>query len=473
MERLRALSAESLESQDNISLGSQNRFPTKLIIIAIVAFFLIVGAVVVFFLLTRNTAENVEDDQQEEVQEKVQLVYLVHWTWEEQLDGLQRYLDEYTALHPEIAFTVKTVAYGEYPEKLELFHDTDAVPDIYQVYSSWGVSLAENGVLAAPPDDIIADVEANYLSTAGVTVEDQIWGIPSEINDYCLVYDRELFEEAGLVDAEGNILPIETWDQLIDRARLLTQTDENGVITQYGIAFGQGEDWGVVDPFLSLLWSNDGSFLAEDYSSALIDSPEGVEALQQLDILFAEGITDLNGNIFDFGKGDVAMVISPPWLESTFKENFGERYEDDIGVIPLPKLKKQTSLQYSWFVGVMEKSAYKEEAWEFLRWFTSDVQPETNTTRYGDLLADVIGAIPARKIDADNHRTLEGVFKKTFVDQLENSTPEPNVLDSARIKNILTDEISAVWVDEKTPREALSDAKTRIDAILKLYYTEE
>ncbi len=457
------------EAEDVSTPIEQKKLPIKGIVIgiAIVLFLAIISVIAWVFIQNGNEEVEESDQQASEESTKKQLVYLVHWTWEEQLDGLKKYLNEYTALHPDITFDVKVVPYAEYPDKLELFHETDTPADIYQIYSTWGVELVENGVLDTPPDSVIADVKSNYLSTAGATINGEVWGIPSEINDYALIYDKKVFRDAGLVDVEM----IDNWDDLITKAKQITVSGSDGVITRYGIVFGQGEDWGVVDPFLSLLWSNNGDYLAEDFSESLVNSPEAIEALEKLDSLYEQGVTDINGNIFDFGKGNIGMVIAPPWLEATFKENFGDRFETDLGVMPLPKIKTQTSLQYNWFVGVMEKSQNKQESWDFLSWFTSDIQEATGTTRYGDLLADVIGAIPARKVDVENHKeSLNSIYKKVFVEQLDNSTPEPNVLNSARIKNILMDEISAVWVDEKTAQEALNNAKVEIDKILKENY---
>ncbi|MBN2142976.1 sugar ABC transporter substrate-binding protein [Candidatus Woesearchaeota archaeon] len=403
--------------------------------------------------------------------EKITLTYMVHWNWDAQLNGLKKYTDEYTALHPNVEFEIVTVNYGDYFEKIRQFHEADAVPDIYQVYSTWGVTYADEGILDTPPAGVAEDVKANYFSTAGVTINGKIWGYPTEINDFMLVYDKKMFRDAGIVDANGEAKAPETWDELIADAVKLTKKDDKGSIIQYGYAFQKSEDWGVVDPFLSLLWSNNGEFLSSDYSEALMNSPEGVEALTKIVELFEKGATDPNSNMFDLGKGTVAMAIAAPWLEGSFKENFGDRFETDIGVAPIPGLKKPATLQYSWFSGVTAKSRHKQEAWDFLKWLHTEVQPETGTTRYGDLLTNVIGAIPSRNVDLENHQEqLSSVFKKGYVAELKNSVPEPNILEAGRVKKALLDEIVGAWVGDKTPKEALDAAKAKIDPILAENY---
>jgi multiple sugar transport system substrate-binding protein len=118
-------------------------------------------------------------------------------------------------------------------------------------------------------------------------------------------------------------------------------------------------------------------------------------------------------------------------------------------------------------MGVMDKSNHKTEAWEFLKWFVSDIQPETGTTRYGDLLADTIGAIPSRRVDFESHKDVLGdFFTGVYVDQMENAVAEPNVANSNNLKAALMAEIQSAWVGKKTAAEALAAAAAKVDSIL-------
>lgn len=410
--------------------------------------------------------------------EKIKLIYAVHWSQKNQQDGIydaagklvsrgiKSYLDEYTALHPNIEFKIQVIPYTEYADTLKVLSDSDMAPDIYQIYSPWGVSYVKNGILDNPPQYIKDDVLQNYVSTAGVTIDGNIWGIPTEINDFALLYNKDLFKAAGLTDGAGNVLYPKTWTELVATATKLAKKDAAGNITQYGIAF-LGEDWQVVDPFLSLLFSNGGKYLSTDLKKSLFNSPEGIAALEAELALFKNGATDINGNFFDFKTDKVAMVIAPPWTKSGFVDAFGAKFESKVGVAPLPPLKDQASLGYSWFMGVMNKSAHKAEAWEFLKWFAADIQPETGTTRYGDLLANTIGAIPSRRVDFESHKEVLGdFFTRVYVDQMKNAVAEPNVADSNNIKAALMAEIQAAWVGKKTAAEALTAAAAEVDNIL-------
>ncbi|HTY39472.1 MAG TPA: extracellular solute-binding protein [Candidatus Paceibacterota bacterium] len=459
---------------------------TKAVVISLVVLALI-GAGVVFawvVLLQRAAVVNqpLPAPATPTSTDKIKLTYAVHWEEKYQLDGvyengqlkskgLRQYLDEYMQLHPNVEIDVLQIPYSDYASKLQLFHDTDSAPDIYQIYSTWGVEFQHRGVLANPPTDVKDEVKKNYVSTAGVTIANDIWGIPTEVDDYALVYNKDLFKKAGLVDEEGNAKPPTTWAELVADAVKLTKKDEKGNIAQYGFAFTPNNDTFVVGPFLSLLSTNNGKYLSDDYSKCLLSSPEGVETAAATQQLFTKGVTDMNGNVWDFGQGKVAMIVMAPWTEGTLRQSLTSTFDNVVGVAPIPYLKKPASLQYSWFMGVMAKSKHQQEAWDFLRWFAFEPQPDRGTTRYGDLLAQTIGAIPSRRNDiAGNASWLETPFKKVFVDELPNSAPEPNVLQSARLSSIVMAEVQSTWTQTATPAQAMTSACAQIDDILKSYY---
>jgi multiple sugar transport system substrate-binding protein len=345
---------------------------------------------------------------------------------------------------------------------LKVLHNAGVAPEIYQVYAAWGVTYVKQGLFDKPPEYLLEDIKKNYVSTKGVTIDGEIWGIPTEINVYVLLYNKELLKEAGFTS------PPKTWDELVKIAKKTTKKDAKGNIVQYGIAFLKRDEGQVVDTYLSWLFSNGGQFIDVENKKSVFNSPEGVEALQQISDLFKDGTTDINGNFWKFDSNTVAMVISAPWTKNNFKKAFGADFEKKIGTAPIPYMKKSASLQYSWFMGVMKEAKNKEEAWKFLEWFTTDVQPETKTTRFGDLLANTIGAIPSRNIDLENHDpVLNDFFTNTFVKELKNGVAEPNIPEVSKMKTILMDEIEATWVGDKNPQQALDDAAKKIDLLIK------
>lgn len=396
--------------------------------------------------------------------EKIKLILSIHTDFNR--EGLDDYLRTYEQLNPNIEIVKEVTPFEDYLKKIQIATVSGRGADLYHVYSLWGVELVRSGILDAPPPEVREDVRKNYVPVAvnGVTIDGDIWGIPTEIDNYMLVYNKRLLAEEGYSE------PPRTWDELVEMAKNLTKFDSKGNIKQYGFAFLAGWDSAVVHPYLAMLWSNGGEFLSPDFKKSLFNSPEGIEALEAQLRLFREKGTDVNGSVWDFPNGTVAMMFMAPWNENNLITTMGERYAD-VGVAPIPVMKEQVTSLYTWFAGVGKDSKYKKEAWDFWMWMTAQVHGPNQTTRMGDYLAQRVGAIPSRKIDIENHpRELNDQYTTPFVAELANSRAEPNVAQGAEIKTILMDEIMAAWYGTKDAKTALDDAARQIDAILAKYY---
>lgn len=412
---------------------------------------------------------------------KTKLVWQVHWS-DFQVEGvykgegadkklvskgLRQYVDEYMKLHPDVEIIIQSVPMEEYLQKVLVARSSGVAPDIYGIYSLWGVQLVRSGILDAPPAEVVKDVRENYTpaAVAGATIDGKVWGIPLEIGNYCLVYNKELLAQKGYTT------PPKTWKELVDMASKLTVRDKSGVITQYGFAFLAGWESAVVHPYLGLLWDVGGDFLSPDFKKCVVNSPEGVQALEAELELFKTGGTDPSGSVWTFPQGKVAMIIMASWYETSLKKGLGDKYEKVVGVAPVPYIKKPVNCAYAWFTAVDSASKNKKAAWDFLMWLTAEVQKPSSTTRLGDLMAQTIGSLPCRKIDLDNHPAeLRDLYTKTFIEELKNSRPEPNVAQGAEIKTALANEIVEAWHGRKSAKQALDDATKKINEILAEFY---
>jgi len=161
-------------------------------------------------------------------EERTRLVMSIHTDFNR--EGLDDYIALYEQLHPEIEIVKEVTPSEDYLKKIQIDAVSGRVSDIYHVYSLWGVELVRSGILDRPPAEIQDDVRRNYVPVAvnGATVDGQIWGIPTEIDNYCLVYNKRLLKEGGFSE------PPKTWDELVDMAKKLTKLDSKGNIRQYG-----------------------------------------------------------------------------------------------------------------------------------------------------------------------------------------------------------------------------------------------
>lgn len=407
---------------------------------------------------------------------KTKLVFAVHWSDYQvegikdeagniRVKGLRQYVEEYQKLNPDVEIEIQSVPFDEYLKRILVGRTAGVSADIYVLYSLWGVQLVEAGVLDQVPKDVVDKVKSDFVKVAvdGATIDRQIWGVPIEVANYALIYNKKLLQEAGFSE------PPKTWMELVQMAPKLTKRNPDGTISQYGFAFLSGWDSAVVHPYLALLYSNGGKPFKDDFTESLLTTKEAIEALEAELMLFRNGATDPAASVWTFPTGKVAMMIMAPWYENALKLGFKEEYEKVVGVAPIPYLKKPATVGYTWFISVDSASKNKKQAWDFVRWFT--LQDVGGFTRLGEFMAKNIGSIPPNNKDLAYFKNeLADLYTSVFVQELANTYQEPNIAQGQEIKTILMREIVEAWHGRKTAEQALKDAKVQIDKILAEYY---
>lgn len=395
----------------------------------------------------------------------VKLVILTHWGEESLLKPMQAKIDEYMKLYPYVTIEYQAVTFDQLLPKITTARAAGISPDIYHFYNLWMPDFVKGGLLSVPPEDTLNDIKSNYSagSLKAVTFADTIWGYPTEIDLYQLVYNKKMLKEAGIDK------PPATFQELKDAACKLKVVDADGKVSRAGFVLMPGWDSGVVHPFLSLLWSAGGQYIADDLSKSLFNGPEGLATLQLYTDMIKEKCADpAIGSYNDFVTGKGAMIIMANWFRSTLQTTFADGYEN-VGVVPIPTngSGKSVALQYNWLWGVDNGSKNREEAWKFLKWMNSPAA-DGQASPMGDYLTSALGVIPSRISDqkalADR---LSDEFMTAFVNSGTSALPEPVFAGGQEIKTAFQNAIEAAWYGKMTPEEALASAAAEADRILQ------
>ena len=211
-----------------------------------------------------------------------------------------------------------------------------------------------------------ADYSKTFYRTAAsdLTAGNAIVGIPLE-------YDAlTLFINEDILNASGKSAP-KTWDDLRVLARELTVKDDQGVITQAGIALGRTEN---VDHWPEIL------ALMMIQNNVDLNNPTGTNAEGALTFFTSFSSTDgvwdatLPPSTQAFAAGKLAMYIGPSWRTFEIKQaNPNLKFK----TYPIPQLPKddpsQIDITYAtyWAQGVWAKSANKAAAWDFLKFLST------------------------------------------------------------------------------------------------------
>ncbi len=396
-------------------------------------------------------------------QDSLTIVVLTHWGTQEQRDPLEAIFAEYTEANPNVEIQLQTVEFAELLNRITTGQLGGDSPDIYHFYNLWLPEFVASDLLSIPPEDAAADIVAAYApgTVGGASYNDQVWGYPTEVNDYQLVYNIAHLQEAGIEN------PPATFTELREAAQLLTKRDGDKV-TQGGFLFLASWDSGVVHPWTSLLWSNGGEYVADDYSEALFNQQPGIDVLQLQTDIVNDGSAIMGiPEDADFESGRVSMTIMANWWGAQLRAS--DIGMENVGVAPIPNGEggSPVAVQYEWLWGVGNTSQNAEAAWAFLAWLNSPRDGAEASSPMGEFLTSALNAIPGLTSDQVAHADLLGdPFVKPFVDALATARSEPIIPGAQEIKTSLHTQIEAAWFGQTSPEDALNTAAEAANRIL-------
>ena len=388
------------------------------------------------------------------------LTIATHYT-DAQLAPLTVCFRAYEASHPGIHIVHQQSIIEDYLQTVLTARIGGNSPDIYNLYTAWAAQLSDAGLLDPPPADVARMVETAYLPSTrdAIKVDGTVWGIPTEISAYMLVYNKKLFREAG-IDA-----PPRDWSEVLADAAKITKRNAQGKITTAGFAFGPSVANGV-HPFLALLQSRGVAPFKPDLTASNLASPEAAAVLADETKLFTQGITDNTIQVRDFPSGSVGMMIFANWYKGTLRQAFGAALDDTVGIAPIPGGENWKTLQYAFFWGVDANSSHRKEAWNLLAWLNTP-QAEGKRSCTGDMLV-ALGALTGNRADIAATPEYGDAFSKPYVDAISSgrAVAAPNVLRTTEIQQTLRGAIGRAWSGAQAPDVALRDADAKITALL-------
>jgi multiple sugar transport system substrate-binding protein len=391
------------------------------------------------------------------------LTILTHWGDKDLQDVMQPMLQDYQKQNPSVTLDYQTVDFEQFLTRITTGRASGVHPDVYHVYALWLPDFVASDVMAKAPQDVINDVKQSYSkgSADAVTYKGQMYGYPTEVDTYLLLYNKKMYQEAGLEK------PPATWDEFKDASGKLTKHGADGKIQQAGMIYTPGWDSGIVHPFTALLWSNGGQYVSDDLTKATFNADPGQEVLQmELDLINQVKAVDLGIKMADFIAGKGAQIFMANWWRSALKKGFPGSL-DNVGVAPIPHGKGgDVTLQYNWLWIADQASKAPDESWKFLKWMNNPSQ-QGGSSPIGTFLVQALGVIPARTSDQEAHKDVLGdSFLAPFVASLQVARPEPVMPGGQEIKTTLQKQIEAAWFGQKSGKDALSTAADEGNKIL-------
>jgi len=199
--------------------------------------------------------------------------------------------------------------------------------------------------------------------------EDGLYALPFTAEGSVLIYNKGLFEAAGL-DPEA---PPTNYQEILEAARAIRALGDD----TYGFYFSGACAGCNAFTFLPLIWASGGDVLSDDGLTATLDDPEVAAALEFYQQMWNEGLippgaqADSGTDFLNaFTTGTIGMAGTGAFSISVLKNDYPDI---DFGITFLPGREGGvSSFAGGDSIAVPAGAQHVEEAFEFIEWALSD-----------------------------------------------------------------------------------------------------
>lgn len=378
------------------------------------------------------------------------------------IDLLQKMVD--TEFTEKTGIKVKIATMPDI-NKLSLAIAADATPDIALGLASYvPFDLSSRGALYDLSQFSDFWSVANRFPTGSFvsyTYNEGVYALPESTDFNATVYRTDIFKNLGLEVPQ-------TWDELVE---ILPTLQRYGMNFYHNIALGSvGYKW--FYQTAPMILQNEGELYVQDENGLVktgVDSKNGVRGLQVLGDLFTKYSVETSVNqFFNSFRYSVTPIGIASMEDYNLISNGAQELDGQWKLAPYIGTEQEDGVINRTFVAngkggcIFKKSEKKEEAWKFMKWWTSqDAQVEfTNTLKstYGKTyfwLSANIDALRDNPMDeADKQIVLEQINWVTDITR----TPGQYLLERT-ISNIWT----TMVFDGTSAQVAVDEAKVDVN----------
>ena len=361
---------------------------------------------------------------------------------------LDEMIDDFNRTHPHAQ--VRSVHMGSYDilaQKLMGAIASNSPPVLAQMYESWTDQFWEAGNLLAMEEFVRHeagfDVEDFYpVFIEDNTYDDVLVTLPFNKSIPVFYYNIDLLNEHGIVSFPRN------WAAFRETCRHI-RTD-NVWPTSWPI-----DVW----YFSTMLYQRGGELYAELERQPRFNSSEGIAVLEYLVGLVRDSLFYLSPGFQrqdEFLSGNVAMIPASivSWAFMKGKGAF------EMGIAPFPQDEENAVVIAGTNIGMFKKAneAQRYIAWEFVKWF---LEPN-NQMRWTEASYYLPTRRSATKTEGFKKFVEENPEYLEIVAQLDFARTEPKAKEWFTGRIYLNEAMEEAMRLERTPRQALDDAATRL-----------
>lgn len=399
-------------------------------------------------------------------------IKLSNW-YAKKMDNWDVVIAEFEKTHPNIKVEFASAEdnnSNEFYKKLDLAvaggDDLDIIMFSNMTYLSQRAGLG----MIEPLDEYLAADGINYTDeyTSDTRIDGKVYGLPGKSSQGLVIINENHLKEAGLE------LPKDwTWDQYMEYAK--TMTKKEGDKTRYGTYFHSWIQYGyLVQNFGQSVNAN---LTTDDGKTANIDNPYMRKSLELRLQGEAEGSATPYSEVVSqklnyrpqYFNQDTSMLVTGSFLipETGGTETIPASFRTVFA--PLPKLNAEDPISANVSGDVLSlysKSKHKEEAYTFIRWFSTEgivLQGKNIPSWKKADLNDVVDRIIA------GSKNPEMIDKESLLYVLENTkstTTATAVPYHAELEKVLLEEFDKMMLSGQSIDTTIQNAQTKIQKII-------
>jgi multiple sugar transport system substrate-binding protein len=362
---------------------------------------------------------------------------------------LERVARDYEALHPGTRIQIEVIPWDSYLQKLTTDISSGDQPDLSIVPTMWISDLAADGLLEPLEGLASHEFKAKFIPAFLVpaTVKGQLLGFPAAASARAMVVNTELLQKAGAPEPK-------TWDALRIAAQKVSALPNT-----YGFGL-PGKEVEVDTYFYYALWGFGGEIIKDGKSG--LASPEAIRAATFYMSLINDKATEpaptahSREDIFKlFKEGRIGIIFTYPMLVPQLKT---EAPDLKYAVMPFPVETKPVTLGVTDVLTMSSSSKNKQAAFDFLQFLYGD--------KYRTEFDRAEGLLPVTVSEAASSYYKDNPDIAAFAAGLAYARFFPTIKGWPEISDITVRALQTMYLGQKTPTEAMTDAARQIDDVL-------
>ncbi len=396
--------------------------------------------------------------------EKVEITYWQYF-YETKKDTVNELIKDFEKENPDITVNHVTFPYENYNTKVASSVPAGAGPNIINLYYGWLPSYIDAGYLKPLPKDEFnpEQIEEDFFPLVqAAKIDGTYYALPTAVRSLALIWNKDRFSEVGL-DPES---PPKNLDEMLEYAKLLTETDKAGNIIKPGMTVeltGQMHHW-IREIFVRQFG---GAPYSEDNREVTYNDQAGYDAFEFFTDLALEHKVGKYGFLTDdvtaFKSGRVGMYIDGSFRIGTLDKL--ENLEYGIAEIPSHNGVKSNFASF-WANGITNHTEGKEleASIKFLKFLTSE--------RAMELWLKNVGELPAKPAVALSEENVNHPQYGPFIKGLEYAHATYFV-DEVAQRKVWIDAYDMVRLQGTSIKEAVDIAAEAEQAVLDKYYQDK